>query len=564
MLNQIYKIQSALRHPAQTWINIHFQKRSALLLDQLRQINLPQKGQGRHIVFANIRNASFYTLFDYSLALLFSRQGYRCSILIDDGCLLHHDVVLPTKCSLKEAMAQIEERQSDLRKHKGMVSIFPQPMGTDPNIRFIFYSQILETVEPRLALDFRSQALPSQPVESLSSHALASHNRFFGGRRFDPTHVLHQKYAQWSYANQTISRWIGDYLIKNDKPDLLITLDGAYSIHGTLIDQMRVENIPVQIYQPNGFQDRHIFVGDTYYGIFQGGSHWKQFKEKVYDKQWAGRIEIFFKDRILDRMNHPSDIDRIWIKRINKLKKTYRKTIALFPNLTWDGAVAERNTIFSGLQDWLEQTIQWAKDRNILLIVREHPQSCEKYGSFHSTLAMLKEGNTDLNSQANLLFIPALEQVSSYVLVDRTVDLSVVYNGTIGVEIPYLGYPVVFAGNSPYTQKGVGYEPASNREYFELLEDVSVSGMPYSEQQDRKENAKQAAAYQILYNSYYFPLMPNLKDLSRTKNKYTQHWDLRPQSLDPLQNRELGRTLERFLCPLNEKATTKASSLVLV
>lgn len=548
MIQFVYKAFSYLQHPAQSWSEFYFDYRSRKLIDIIRGVKLP-KTNGGVIVFANVRNTTFYTLFDFTLALIFAQMGYRCTILLDDGCLSHHDAILPTNNAFSNALRQIKDHREQLKQKGRTVSGCPHQMVSHPNVEFVFYSDM---VPPSYIQAETTTSDSGQPHPTLSKHVLASHYRFFGGRAFCPTNPLHVEYSERSRHNERISQFVANHVIKHFQPNLLIALDGVYSIHGPLIDIMKARQIPVRIYQPNGFQDRELYIGDSHFGVYQGTSHWNHFKNDVYNDDLDRQTDSFLNGRIVQRIRHPTDVDQKWSQVIQERAANVSKTVALFPNLTWDGAIADRNIIFNGLQDWLEQTIKWSRNRKILLIIREHPQSKDIHSPFHSTLAMLRESITDLDQQSNLLLIPATAAVYSGFLIDQVIDLSVVYNGTLGVEIPYLGKPVVFAGKSPYANKGIGEEPDSREAYFTLLETFSVDRrLCLDARETLIRRARQAAAFQFVYNSYFCPFMPKLKD-QKKPNKYVQHWDLRPSSLDPLSNTDWMRTIQRFLEPFND------------
>jgi hypothetical protein len=222
----------------------------------------------------------------------------------------------------------------------------------------------------------------------------------------------------------------------------------------------------------------------------------------------------------------------------------------MFPNLTWDGAIRERDTLFGGLGDWLKETAEWVKDKDILLVIREHPQPPGLYNSFQSSLALLKELLPDIDSYDNVILIKGTEPVSSYQLITSVIDCSIVYNGTLGVEIPYMGEPVIIAADSPYSHKGVGYEPASKQEYCDCIMNVSRDADDFKSKKSAiQENALRAAAYQFVYNSYYCPFTPPV-DAPGRDNKTWDSWDLNRESLDPNKNPGWERTLERFIEPL--------------
>ena len=229
-------------------------------------------------------------------------------------------------------------------------------------------------------------------------------------------------------------------------------------------------------------------------------------------------------------------------------------TLGIFPNLTWDGAIKQRDTIFQSILDWLIETINWIKDKPFCLLLREHPKPKDKYTDYDSILLLLKESLSEINDIKNLILIDGLKTIKSYFLIKEILNCSIVYNGTLGVEISYMGKPVIFAGNSPYSGKGVGYEPKSKKEYFKLLEEVNKNSIDFLENKNNfKKNAVTAAAYQFFYNSYYCPIMPTVYNFYNSKDKYWQSWDLDRKHLDPNLCPEWKRTLDRFLEPLLEK-----------
>lgn len=524
----------------------------------LKSISLPRRYSGR-IVIGNIRGGDFYIIFDYVLATLLSKLGFETIVLTDDGILAHHDLQrMEHPTSQLQSVGHREVGAFLPRRHTRLVPesllnrrlrILDRPatwvQDEETAVRFLRYSQLAGTDVVNAS---ELQGVIRQiEVGSISKHVDASHRRFFGGRDFDYTDRQHVEYATHSAFNEAMSRRVAESLLQYRRPDLYITLDGIYSISGPIVETMRASDVPVLIYQPNGFNDRSIYIGEEHFSINSITSHWHRFLESHCTSEVALKARRFMDDRTATSAQRDAET---WITRIASKKERHRKVVFLFPNLTWDGAIEERNTIFGSLGDWLKSTVEHFTDSDILLVIREHPQPKPVYNDADSSLSLLRELLPDVDKTENVVLVPGTEAVSSYNLVRNLADCSVVYNGTLGIEIPYMGEPVIIAANSPYSGKGVGYEPQSREEYYHLIDRVGRDSEDFKiRRSEAKENALRAAAYQFVYNSYYCPLMPTLAAF-RGGRKYWQDWDLSPESLDPWKNPSWKRTIDRFIEPL--------------
>lgn len=537
-------------------------------------------GTGK-IIIGNIRNDRFYTALGYTFAYFFAQCGFQVYVLIDDGLLAHHDNtrLLYTRAS---AASLVETLKMQFRKIiysdfvLGIYRFFRDILqrllekithlydaahtwllSEQDNIEFIYYSDIFDSSsigEERLAARFRQMR-----DGMITKHVESSHKRRFGGRNFDPLNKQHVDYAQCSIRNVLINQRIAKYLIEEIKPDLYITLDGIYSTFAPIVDTMRECRIPVLFYQTNGFADRTIFIGNGPYTVSNLSKHWENFVVQEYTSEIRDQAVQVMNKRV-EYNNKSGDVENELIRLIEHKKSDYKKVVAMFPNLAWDGAIEVRDTIFEGLDAWLKETVAWISDRDILLVIREHPQPKRHYSRFESSLALLREVLPNIDNIENVILIKGTVPLSSYRLIREVVDCSLVYNGTLGVEIPYMGEPVIIAANSPYSHKGVGYEPRSKDEYFDHIIHVSRESEEFKKRREKiRENALIAAAYQFIYNSYYCPLMPTLEAIK--KGEYWRSWDLDVDALDPEKNLKWRKTIDRFLEPLIEKHQEKIGCL---
>lgn len=531
-----------------------------------------------NIVIGNIRGSRFFLLADCILAYLFSRMGYKVFILLDDGLLTHNDNFKAleyyngnTKLKLEEFICQafIRNKTHPLRvKKKGILSRIPvlrryssvryalrQWIDKSPDIRVVLFSSIVSKEQDFDALlEKEYQALSRG---KLSVHVDASHRRCFGGRPFNRGNAYHLAYARGSIRNEWVMTRVAEHVLRELEPTLYVSLDGSYSVYGPMRDTMKKHGVPVMIYRPDGFRDRTIYIGEMPYGVYNISAHWEYFVNRVYDSGFREKGQEFLESRVGLTDYTPNEFDRKWVEHIRQHRKEGQKVIVLFPNLSWDGAIKERDVVFDGLDDWLFKTIQWCENKNILVVVREHPQPLNVYSRFESCLALLTELDPHIVKRPNVMFIKGTEYVNSYYLVSQIADCTATYGGTLSLEISYMGYPIVIAANSPYSKKSVAFEPKTQDEYFNSLLRIDRQCEAFRLSRETfKENAIKAAAYQFFYNLYSFPVMPKHADWVESKYtaaKYWQSWDF--DSLDPLKNEEFRRTIERFLFPVLNPAS---------
>ena len=454
---------------------------------------------------------------------------------------------------LAEARKGTFSRFSRLGRYRSIRHAMRKLIDNHPEVSLVsFSSMVSETESFDSSLDSEYAALSKGKI---SAHVEASHRRCFGGRPFDPGNEFHMAYARGSAKNAYVLTKVGEYAVKHFSPDLYLCLDGNYSVYGPIREVMQEHGVPVTIYRPDGQKDRSIYIGDKPSSVYNISSHWDDFVRNHYSPELRSRGMNFLEKRTNLNGYEPNESDTYLLDRINQTKEDYSKVIILFPNLTWDAAIKERDILFESLEDWLLKTVDWSRDNRILLIIREHPQPNGVYSPFESCFALLKELRSDIHRYEDVVFIKGSQYINSYYLASRVADCAVTYGGTLSVEIPYMGYPLVIAGNSPYSNKGVAFEPKTQEEYFSLLSVLCPVLQEFQEKKEFfRENAIRSAAYQFEYNLYLFPMMPTRGEWEKARRsrmrKYWQSWDV--SSMDFTRNIEFRRTIERLLAQITK------------
>jgi len=524
----------------------------------------------KKIVIGRINKDSFYYSVESVFCFFLRELGHKVHFLIDDGCLPHLDATtgrrhfdrilsgtIPPDSLFEFIDCRLSDQVSAKDRIRNLCFYALRPFFASGILdRFLDrydmkvhrYSSLFEwNAQDRKRYRDRLEDLRSG---NLSGHIIASHRRFFGGRPFSPDNPYHLRYAEYSLKNEMINRRVADRVVADYDPDLYITLDGTYTSRGPQVDRMKEAGVPVRVYKPDGFGDRTIFIGNRPGPVYNTSSHWDAYVNR-FDSDEARKVERYL-DQKIGSLNEPlPDTDRV--RELERKTDRFDRTVGLFPNKPWDGALHERDVLFESMTDWMVESVSWAKERNVLLVIREHPTFGETYSRFQSTLAILREACPEVENIDSLIMIPGTESLSSYKIADRYLDCCAVYSSTISVEFAYIGLPVILAANSPYRGRGIGFEPSSRTEYDQLLGTISRDHDRFRSRWEAfRENALKAAGFQFFGNSHYHPLFPLKKYFSGPKSlesgKYWHSWAL--EDLNPARCDRWRSTLTRLFEPV--------------
>lgn len=504
-------------------------KRIIFIRKYISKIN-ESHSKGKHrLLILNSKYDFFHTILHYCLARMLSHYGVSTTILSDDGVLSHYD----NSWNEIEKNKYLRRLKNKVSFYKKKLFLFLSGIQKTKHISFLYYSEFKVNdikIEDHYDSIIKAGELPS--------HLEGSHRRYFGGRPFDKKNTDHTEFLKHTLENYLINLSIGSQ-IHSEKIDLVITLDGLYTTTGALFDYLRVEKgIRGVVHQTTSFQERAMYIGEKPYFIGNELEAWKMYLNSNPIKTNNG-IE-FLKSRTAKLYEPYTKIELEVFgeiqAQVNQLEA--KGVIGIFPNLTWDGAINERNTIFNSLEDWIFKTLEICEKNNLLLVIREHPQAEGVYSERDSICALLDELSFNNNFQSKYCYIiPGIKKVNSFKLSQKFLDYNLVLNGTLIQEFSYLQLPTVACGNSAYTGKGIVYEPKSLEEFEEQLLAIANEG----ELANFKKQSELHAQFHFYENSYYFPMLPRLKDVA-AKDRYWINWEYINFN-DP----RVTRTLEKFM-----------------
>lgn len=499
---------------------------------------------GQYILLLNLKFDLFYTITNYYLSYFFIKKGYHVIILSDDHLMSHYDnsqsIEVLTRPNLKYFYTRFLYNllKKFILKLTGL---------TDrPQVKHLFLSSF--------KIKFQRQ---SNFLHEITSNMETSHRRFFLGQSFDPHNLKHQKFAQINKMNERNLQIALDGLFKTYFIKLAVILDGIGITGGTVLDFCKSKNINFCTYLPTEWKDRSIIISRNPFSIENNSRHWNTYKKEIFAKKHNNQCHLiagedFLKNRV-NYMQKSLNKDEIetWEKiEYVKSKNHCQKTIIAFPNISWDGVLRKRNTIFNSVEDWLNETYNFCLKNNFLFILKEHPKG--EFLNYRSYFSILKN-HSDLFSNTSLLIhINEKQKVNPIRLSRKFSNVNTVYSGTLISELAFAEQPVIISGNSPYSNKNIGLEPHNKEEYFNLLKYTDLrSSFNLKEKLKFKRNSILAASYQFSKNIQPMPTMPLIKDF-RDPQKYWKNIDfhLIENSLNHPQL--LSKTVERFLFEIQD------------
>ena len=149
-----------------------------------------------------------------------------------------------------------------------------------------------------------------------------------------------------------------------------------------------------------------------------------------------------------------------------------KKTAVIFSHILYDATFFYGDSLFDDYQTWLVETVRCAIANPALnWIVKAHPVNV-----WRSRMDGVAVEPLELNAiheacgalPDHVHFMPADTPINTYSLFDAA-DYGLTVRGTIGLELPCFGIPVVTAGSGRYSGHGFTIDPESPAEYRSLL-----------------------------------------------------------------------------------------------
>lgn len=268
-----------------------------------------------------------------------------------------------------------------------------------------------------------------------------------------------------------------DRLCAEVNPEYVLVSHGTYSSWGSIVEYCKVKKIPVvvwgRVYNKWGI---YFANNESYLTEMVTGSN-DEWINKELSKNQETLIVDFLKMRTGENKteflydynkNQKRQLSREEICSILNIP-AHAQIVGMFPNIPWDGSVSGVSEAFSSYREWLLATLDFFKEnKNIYLLIRTHPAEKAIGAEIgKESLKSLIDGMYKSLPQ-NIIILPADSQINSFA-VGKASCFGLYYCSTVGMELTYLGVPLICAGPSPLRNKGIVYDAQSRNQYIELI-----------------------------------------------------------------------------------------------
>jgi hypothetical protein len=482
--------------------------------------------KGKCILFNTVR--SFTNIFDTELFLgkIFALNGAKVYILIDDGVLNHWDSL---KFDSLENLDFKKENLNPYTKHhhkkfapQNQILKLRKKVFDDPYLQILPYSTLLN--DP-ISTDLEN--------ENFFHHAKASTIRFFKNSDFDLNQNPYNRYFKLSLDNCKKTYTIAQKCLDRFKPDIFITSHGIYSLWGPMFDFFRSSKVKSYVYagkHSHALNFKYIYFTDSRVQTLTRSSFWNHYKTTPVSTAMKEAVDNYFKIRF----SHNTSDTKVYFGedtttlRVNS-DPNIKYHIAIFPNSIWDGNIHDRHLAFSGIIDWLVKTITYFKDKpEYQIYLKFHPAEISFFQNPEGLADIIEKKIPNLNSLANITLIRPQEKVETYDFLKSGIDVAILYDGFLGLELPYMKIPAILAGvDGRFTVEGGNFTIRSEKEYFDYLGNIDQLINKFKQNYDTYLNNIYRYAY------WYLFLHPFELATQSPKGRYQK--SLKNLSMDDLQ-----------------------------
>jgi len=164
-------------------------------------------------------------------------------------------------------------------------------------------------------------------------------------------------------------------------------------------------------------------------------------------------------DRIPDRQKNV-------IKIIEKYKSNGKKVFVLFAHLFFDTPVNEETPAFKGMCEWIEETVNYFRGKEDLLLIKPHPSEDRKDEPKKQPNETLASFLRDTILSENIIILePRLFSVKD---LSPFMSCGIIWRSSVAMELTFLGIPCIIAGNPYYSVLDLNFVK-DKKQYFNMI-----------------------------------------------------------------------------------------------
>jgi hypothetical protein len=363
-----------------------------------------------------------------------------------------------------------------------------------------------------------------------------------------------------------------EVLLEEVKPDILIFNEANDSYYGGIFDLAFYRGLDViQFVQP--FRDDSLIF--KRFNVESKGLHpnslSKSTFEKIKELSWSVKDEDALWEEFsfrysgkwfLSQRNQAGKINNDESAIVRQLGlDANKKTAVVFTHVLWDANLFYGDDLFQDYEDWFVETVKAAcANPRVNWIIKMHPSNIWKRNRENvkgelREVDLIRAKIGQLPKHVYLLYPQTdINTISLF----KVTDYGITVRGTVGMELPCFGKPVLTAGTGRYSGLGFTIDSPTRQEYLDKLSQIqAISALTEAETLLAKKHAfavfslrpwpmKSFKAYFKYEKKGIHPLDHNLipmvksfEELARAQDlKQFSRWVLSSDSSDYLQGQD--------------------------
>lgn len=176
----------------------------------------------------------------------------------------------------------------------------------------------------------------------------------------------------------------------------------------------------------------------------------------------------------------PSSQQKV-IERLENYRSKGKKIFVLLSHVFYDTPVNDKSEAFTGMCEWLTETVKYFHGKEDLLLLKPHPAEFlteQPQTAPNETLASFL-GDTELSKNILLLNIHqfTIKDLSPYI------SCGLIWRSSVAMELTFLGIPCIIAGNPLYRVLDLNYAK-NNEHYFSMIKESHLLDVSDKQKKD--------------------------------------------------------------------------------
>lgn len=254
-------------------------------------------------------------------------------------------------------------------------------------------------------------------------------------------------------------------LIAEMRPSCAVLFNGLF-IPERLFGDTNRRNAVLSLYTERGPRRDSLFISDEPAPHYRLDAVWESEKGRIGAQQveTASKYVQGRRQRNLDPSGRPRPIQVDDIEKYEELADV--PYTVFFPAIFYDTVSMEKESCFKDIFDAIDQLCLEAQRQQARLVIRCHPDEAEAGGGCYSVRQFLRD--RQFIPSEHIICLDSAEQWNAYLLAEKARSV-VIYNGSLGMELPALGRKIFNLARSHYTERGFTREIHNSRDLADIF-----------------------------------------------------------------------------------------------